>query len=118
MNQEKKPVNFTVAISSDRMGEGAEELGRILIKSYVASLTQLEEIPQVLILYNAGVLLAVEGATTVEALKELQNEGTRILACGTCLDYFESTKKLAVGSVSNMLEISGTMASSLRLINI
>jgi selenium metabolism protein YedF len=117
MSQQEKG-DWTVAISCDRMGEGAEDLGRILIKSYVASLPQLENPPAVLILFNAGVLLAIEGATTVPALKELEAKGTKILACGTCLDFFDSTEKLQVGSVSNMLEISSKMASAAHLVNI
>ena len=117
MSQQEKG-DWTVAISCDRMGEGAEDLGRILIKSYVASLPQLENPPAVLILFNAGVLLAIEGANTVPSLKELEEKGTKILSCGTCLDYFNSTEKLQVGSVSNMLEISGTMAKASHLVNI
>ena len=35
-----------VVLSSDKMGEGEEKLGKILIKGFVYALTQLEQLPR------------------------------------------------------------------------
>ena len=41
----------------------------------------------------------------LEDLKALEAEGVEILTCGTCLNYYDLTEKLAVGSVTNMYTI-------------
>jgi hypothetical protein len=41
----------------------------------------------------------------LEDLKTLEAEGVEILTCGTCLNYYQLTEQLAVGSVTNMYAI-------------
>lgn len=49
--------DYTVAITSDKMGDGDPELGAILIKGFVYALTQLETPPSVMLFYNGGAKL-------------------------------------------------------------
>lgn len=109
---------LVVAISKNVMGDGAEELGKILIKGFIYSLTELATPPHAVIFFNSGVDLAVEGANTIDDLKTLERKGVTILSCGTCLNYYELQEKLAVGQVANMYEITQTMASATNTINI
>ncbi|MDR2803404.1 MAG: sulfurtransferase TusA family protein, partial [Treponema sp.] len=46
-----------VLITSDSMGRGAEELGRLLIKGFIFSLTQLNPLPEAVIFLNGGARL-------------------------------------------------------------
>lgn len=94
-----------VVISSDCMGAGNDELGASLMKAFVFALTQQDILPDKILLYNGGVKLAVQGAPTVEDLKNLEKAGVIIEACGTCLNFYELSDKLAVGSVTNMYAI-------------
>ncbi len=98
-----------LVLSSDIMGRGDQELGSILIKAFLNTLSESETLPWRMVLFNRGVLLAVEGADTVTALSNLATLGVEILVCGTCLDYFGVKDKVAVGTVSNMYEILDTM---------
>ena len=41
-------------ISSDRMGEGNDELGRVLMKGFIYALSQLEKLPETILFYNGG----------------------------------------------------------------
>ena len=41
-----------------------------------------------------------------EKLKALEAQGVEILTCGTCLNFYGLTEKLAVGSVTNMYTIA------------
>ncbi len=43
-----------VVISSDKMGDGEEKLGEILMKGFVYALTQLDTLPSTVLLYNKG----------------------------------------------------------------
>jgi len=107
----------TVAvISSDCMGSGSDELGRILIKGFIFALTQLPEPPKTILFYNGGVRLSTEGSDSLEDLKKMEAAGTVIMSCGTCLDYYKLKEKLAVGSVTNMYVITETMAKAGRIL--
>jgi selenium metabolism protein YedF len=107
-----------VVLSEDVMGRGDEELGKILIKAFLNTLTENDPPPWKMTLFNRGVLLAVEGAETVEALSNLNRLGVEILVCGTCLDYFGLKEKIAVGTVSNMYDILTTMLNATNCVTI
>ena len=95
-------TDTVVVIASDKMGEGAEELGKTLLKAFVFSLTQQDKLPKTILFYNGGASLTCEGSPMLEDLKALEAEGVEILTCGTCLNYYGITEKLAVGGVTNM----------------
>ena len=94
--------NTVVVLSSNQMGNGSEELGQILMKGFIFALTELDELPSTVLLYNSGVKLSTEGSNSIEDLKTLQAQGVEILSCGTCLNYYDLTEKLQVGDVTNM----------------
>jgi len=108
-----KPGAATVFLRSARIGGasggGDDELGALLMRAFLATLSETESAPRRLVLMNGGVRLAVRGAETVEALRKLESLGIEILACGTCLKFFKLEDKLAVGRVSNMYEIAGAL---------
>jgi selenium metabolism protein YedF len=101
-----------LVLSSNTMGRGDDELGDILIRALVHTLTESDAPPETIILFNAGVKLAAEGSPLLDDLQTLQNQGIEILVCGTCLGYYELKEKLAVGVVSNMYDIAATMLSA------
>ena len=104
--------NTVVVIASDKMGEGEDELGKVLIKGYIYALTQLETLPKSILFYNKGAYLTCEGSASLEDLKSLEAQGVEILTCGTCLNYYGITEKLQVGTVTNMYVIAETMAKA------
>lgn len=109
---------LVLVVSSDRMGRGEAELGEILIRSFFHTLGEVEPLPQVLIFFNSGVRLACEGSPVLDDLCALEAGGTEILACGTCLNYLELADKLAVGQVSNMYDIAGTMLGAGKVVSL
>ena len=109
---------MAVLIGSDRMGQGAEELGKILIKGFIYSLSELPIPPKYVIFLNSGAYLTAKGANTLEDLKRLEEKGTEILTCGTCINYYELQDELAVGKIVNMYEITERLASANNILNI
>ena len=108
--------NTVVVLSSNQMGNGSEELGQILMKGFIFALTELDELPSTVLLYNSGVKLSTEGSNSIEDLKTLQAQGVEILCCGTCLNYYDLTEKLQVGDVTNMYFILEKMAQADKII--
>ena len=108
--------NTVVVISSDRMGTGNDELGKVLIKGFIFAVTQLDTLPKTMLFYNGGATLTTEGSDSLEDLKSLEAQGVEIMTCGTCLDYYGLKDKLAVGTVTNMYSIVETMAKAGRIV--
>ena len=97
--------NTVVVVSSDRMGSGNDELGKVLIKGFIFAVTQLDTLPKTMLFYNGGATLTTEDSDSLEDLKSLEAQGVEIMTCGTCLDYYGLKDKLAVGTVTNMYSI-------------
>ena len=105
-------TDTVVAIASDKMGEGAEELGKTLLKAFVFSLTQQDKLPKTILFYNGGAHLTCAGSPMLDDLKALEAEGVEILTCGTCLNFYGLTEQLAVGGVTNMYVIAEKMLTA------
>jgi selenium metabolism protein YedF len=96
----------TVFISSPGIGTGDPQLAVLLMRGFLYALTEAEQVPARIILMNGGVRLAVEGSDSLANLRRLAERGVEILACGTCLEFFQLKDALAVGRISNMYEIA------------
>lgn len=104
-NDSSVSKNQVVVLSSETMGTGDDKLGRNLMKAFIFSLTQQDNLPDTILCYNGGVKLASNGSESLEDLAGLSRAGVRILSCGTCLDFYGLREELAVGTVTNMYEI-------------
>jgi selenium metabolism protein YedF len=103
---------LVVQVSAGTMGTGDDELGELLLRSFLKTLEQLERMPDAIIFYNSGVRLCCEGSLLLEDLRALEQAGVDIIACGTCLNYFRIADRLAVGRVTDMLEIASRLAAA------
>ena len=97
--------NKVVLIAQGKMGHGDDVLGEKLMKAFIYALTEAEEKPSHVLLYNGGAYLTQEGAETVEDFKKLEEAGVEILTCGTCTEFFGISDTVAVGKITNMYEI-------------
>ncbi len=104
-DKENKLKDMTIGISSDIMGSGDKTLGKILMKSFIYTVSETEPYPSTIVFYNTGVKLTIEDSEVLDDLIALEKEGVEIISCGTCLDFLEVKDKLAIGSVSNMYTI-------------
>lgn len=96
----------TVFVGSSTFGQGAEELGRILIKGLVYAFSQADEAPHRIVFFNDGARLTCEGSEMLDDIRELERRGCEVLTCGTCLDFHGIKDRLAVGGVTNLYAIS------------
>jgi selenium metabolism protein YedF len=104
--------NRVVLITSERLGDGSEELGRLLMKNFVHTLLETGELPSRMLFLNTGVFLTCEGSDLLEALGKLQGMGVEIYSCGLCLDFFKIKEKLRAGTTTNMLAIAECLLSA------
>lgn len=111
-------TSLAVLITGDTFGRGSEELGGVLVKSFLKTLAGLETPPTVLALMNGGVKLALFDSSTCDRLKDLERRGTRVLVCGTCTNFYGVTDSVGVGVISNMYEIVETIARAGRILSL
>ncbi len=105
-------ASYVIAFSSDRMGTGDDDLGRILIQGFCNTIKEADPLPGTLVFYNSGVKLAAEGSSVLPALKSLEESGIKLLVCGTCADYFEIKDRIGAGIISNMYDIMSAMTGA------
>jgi selenium metabolism protein YedF len=86
------------------------------MKGFIYALTQLDQPPKTILFYNGGATLSTEGSESIADLKALEAAGTEVLTCGTCLNYYNLSDKLAVGGVTNMYTIVEKLAAAGRII--
>ena len=109
---------LVLVIPSEFMGRGDAELGQILIRGFFHTLGEAKPLPDTIIFFNSGVKLVVKGSPVLEDLQALSERGVEILACGTCLGYYELKEEIAVGEVSNMYTIAETMLRAGKVVSL
>jgi len=105
-------------IAADTLGSGNDELGRILLKNYLITLTELDVVPDMILFVNAGVKLTCTGSGALEALDKIACMGTDIASCGLCLEFYDLKGEIKVGRSTNMLEIAETLQSAGRVVRL
>ena len=85
----------------------------------IFTLSESENIPAYILFMNGGVQLTtgVE-PQIIDDLNTLIEKGTKVLVCGTCLNYFGVKEDCKVGTVSNMYDILGAMQSVEKVITL
>ncbi len=110
--------HWAIFAGRDIIGSGDRDLGSSLIKMFFYVLGESDDLPAEILLMNDGVKLAVIDEAIIEHLQNLAAKGVEILVCGTCLDYYNLSGQLKVGSVSNMFEILGRMQAADKVVSL
>lgn len=101
-----------VFITAETMGSGDDELGRLLLKNFLITMTEMTDLPEAIYLVNAGVKLVCEGSELLEVFDKLGCLGIDIAACGLCLEFFHLKEKHSLGRTTNMLEIAAALQNA------
>lgn len=96
--------NKVILLSSDQLGKGEAELGEAVLETFFTILKQKEELPVAVFCMNRGLFTLTDKSLVSLQLKELEQKGVDILACKTCVDYYELGDKLVVGKISGMAD--------------
>ena len=111
-------TGFLMIVKSSGLGEGEVDLAGKLIKSFFTQMSELGRAPARMIFVNSGIFLTTEGSQVGELLQELEELGTEILTCGTCLEYYKRKDQLIVGQVTNMKETVSAMLDFIKVVTI
>jgi selenium metabolism protein YedF len=115
---EKGAQKVMVMCATDRIGFGDDTLGLKLMVNFLRTLKEMGPDLWRLVFVNNGVKLAVDGSEVVGDLRTLEDDGLKILVCGTCLNHFNLLDKKQVGETTNMLDIVTAMQLADKVVNI
>jgi selenium metabolism protein YedF len=89
-------------LKSSMLGEGEPDLGEKLLRAFLSQFIESGCIPARIICMNSGIFLTTEGSSVLELMKQFAEQGTEVLSCGTCLEYYKRKDRLMVGKPTNM----------------
>ena len=77
----------------------------------IFTLSESDQLPDYMLFMNEGVKLVAGNCEQqiVDNLNSMMEKGTKVLVCGTCLNFYGIKDDLKVGTVSNMYDILGAM---------
>ena len=96
-------------LTKDYLGEGSEELGRNLMKSFLYVLTEADVKPKAIYCINSAVNMLVTGSEHLDNLTALEAAGVTIAGCGICLDFYGVKDNVQVGAITNLYAITESL---------
>lgn len=106
------PDSYSICFKNNRMGDGDDDLGDLLIQALINTIKDADKLPDYLIFYNNGVKLTTDDSPLFDALAELEDMGVELVICGTCTNYYEISDKISLGIISNMYRILELLSSN------
>ena len=101
--------NRVILMTKDYLGEGSEELGRNLMKTFWVCMVEADVKPSKIYFINSSVKMVTNDSVHLENIKKLADAGVEIEACGICLDFYGVKEELGVGSITNMYAITDSI---------
>ena len=101
--------NRVILMTKDYLGEGSEELGRNLMKTFWVCMVEADVKPSKIYFINSSVKMVTNDSVHLENIKKLADLGVEIAACGICLDFYGIKEELGVGSITNMYAITDSI---------
>ncbi|MFZ5596858.1 MAG: sulfurtransferase-like selenium metabolism protein YedF [Bacillota bacterium] len=115
---EKAGHGIVYFITSNMLGQGSPDLGQVLIKSLMVTLSEMNPPPEAVLFLNSGVMLTCEGSPVLEQLNSLSQKGVALVSCGTCLEYYKLKDSLRAGNIGNMMVINDYLTGSSKVITV
>jgi hypothetical protein len=110
--------DYLLVIASSEMGVGEQDLGAKLTEVFFKVRSESESRPAKMIFINSGIFLTTVGSPVEDKLKKLEEEGTEISSCITCLTDFDRMEKVIVGTRSDMKDTVGSLARFKKVVTV
>lgn len=110
--------NTLLLVARDGMGDAPPELQTVLVINFFRTLLKENQIPGTIFFYADGVKLNIHGSVIEDLLLELEDRGTSIITCTTCLNFYKVLPELASGKKGGMPDLISLIASSDKVISL
>ena len=113
----KQPGDWCVFVAEKSIGTAPNELGGNLMKMYLYTLTQSENLPGAMLFMNEGVKV-LENEEMQLSLAELAIKGVKLIFCGACLNFYGISHLCPPANISNMYVIVEEMGKYNKVVKI
>jgi len=107
-----------IQLTNYGMGDADEELQIKLLKTYFTLLLEGDYIPKVITLYTEAVKLITTDSPLLKELQALEEKGTLLISCGTCLNHYGLWDQVEVGLVGGMTDIVESQKKAKKIVSI
>lgn len=107
-----------IIINSESIGRGDDDLGRKIMGSFLRKLSVEHNKPDLIVFFNSGVKLVAEGSPVLDGIDLLRQAGIPLLACGTCVNFYDLADTIDPELISDMRIILSKLMSSDTVITI
>jgi intracellular sulfur oxidation DsrE/DsrF family protein len=94
-----------IILNSESLGRGSDELGKTMTGSFLRKMWASTKKPDTIIFYNSAVHLLTRKSSVLDALNGLSKAGVDLVACQTCIGFYDIEKKIVIGRIVEMAEI-------------
>ena len=105
-------------LNSDQMGHGDEELGRMLLTSFLDKLSSADIHIDAVGCVNSAINLTTQKGPVLEVLNALEEKGATIVSCCTCLDHLGRRDNLLIGEIGTMDQTVQLMVTADKIIRV
>jgi hypothetical protein len=109
-------MKTVIVLHSEFLGRGDDKLGATMMGSFLRKLWAHSEKPDAIIFYNAAVKLLLKGSPVLDALTGLADSGVDLIACSTCINYFNAQGDMRIGRIGEMTELIPLLLGSEKVI--
>ncbi len=109
-------MKTTIVLHSETLGRGNDELGKTMMGSFLRKLWASEKKPDTIIFYNSAVHLLTDKSSVLDALAGLSKAGVDLVACQTCIGFYEIEKHVVTGRIVTMQDIVSILMKSEKVI--
>jgi selenium metabolism protein YedF len=107
-----------ILVTNSGLGDGEKGLREKMMGVFLRTLDTFPQLPKKILFYTEGVKLVVEGSPVLGELEAWEEKGVRLIACGTCLDYFGLKDQVVVGEVGGMAAILEAMMEAEKVLTV
>ncbi len=110
--------DFLLILKSSGLGEGEIDLSETLLEKFLSTLFESGRLPARIICMNRAIFLTTGNSHFNEVMRKFEREGSEVLSCSTCLEYYGRKEKLVVGAPTTMKDTVAAMLSFGKIISL
>lgn len=112
----KTEAMTVVFLTKNYLGEGDPEFSGTLLNIFLQTLLESGHRPRAILLANSGVKLLGKDSATAKVLNDFREQGTEVLACGLCVEFYKLKEQINTEQITNMFAICEYLSAASKVI--
>jgi selenium metabolism protein YedF len=106
-----------IFLAKDTFGQGDADFSRTLTNVFLQTILQAGHPIQAILLANTGVKLMASDSPCLKVFEDFQKQGTEVLACGLCVEFYGLSGQIPKTQITNMFAIVEYMFAAKKIVS-